>query len=94
MQVSIGRLENNTLTIADTEVSSQHVTIRWDSNSHHWQVGVPWPLHVWQAASSHQHTAQLCRVCCCADACDLCARHPIMQNFGQRPLQQQQQQQQ
>ena len=75
LQVSIGRLESNTLTIADTEVSSQHVTIRWDSNSHHWQVGSTWLLHVCPAASRTPtyRAAMPCVLLCCTYA--LCSAH-------------------
>ena len=37
-QVTVGRLEDNTLPVPDTEVSGRHVIIRWDSSERCWQV--------------------------------------------------------
>ena len=41
VQVLIGRLDSNTLIIPDTEVSSHHVSIRWDPIVSAWQVRRP-----------------------------------------------------
>ena len=38
LQVTVGRLEDNTLPVPDTEVSGRHVVIRWDPNERCWQV--------------------------------------------------------
>ncbi|DBA93109.1 TPA: hypothetical protein ACH3X2_003427 [Trebouxia sp. C0005] len=37
-QVTVGRLEDNTLAVADTEVSGHHVVIRWEPSERCWQV--------------------------------------------------------
>lgn len=37
-QVTVGRLDDNTLPVPDTEVSGHHVVIRWDSGHRCWQV--------------------------------------------------------
>ncbi|KAL3137819.1 hypothetical protein ABBQ38_005075 [Trebouxia sp. C0009 RCD-2024] len=37
-QVTVGRLEDNTLPVPDTEVSGHHVIIRWDPRERCWQV--------------------------------------------------------
>ena len=38
VQVNIGRLEDNTMAIADSEISGHHVSMRWDAASRAWQV--------------------------------------------------------
>lgn len=37
-QVTVGRLDDNTLAVADTEVSGHHVVIRWEPSERCWQV--------------------------------------------------------
>ena len=38
LQVTLGRLDNNSLTIQDSEVSGHHAVMRWDSTEKCWQV--------------------------------------------------------
>lgn len=38
LQVTVGRLDDNTLPVPDTEVSGHHVVIRWDPTQRCWQV--------------------------------------------------------
>lgn len=38
LQVTLGRLDNNSLTIQDSEVSGHHAVMRWDSAEKCWQV--------------------------------------------------------
>ena len=37
-QVTVGRLDENTLSLPDTEVSGRHVVIRWEPTQRCWQV--------------------------------------------------------
>ena len=36
--MTLGRLEDNTLPLPDTEVSGRHVVIKWDTSQRCWQV--------------------------------------------------------
>lgn len=38
MQVNIGRLQGNTVSVPDNEISGHHVSMRWDASSRAWQV--------------------------------------------------------
>ncbi len=38
VQVTVGRLSANVMTVSDNEVSGHHVAIRWDPSCRCWQV--------------------------------------------------------